>query len=130
MRPSRLLASLPVLYALAGCAAPVPAQPRTVVFFTADSAGLDNAARTVIRKAALDAEAAPAATVHVLGFAAPDSGSAAYNRALAQARAQAVADGLVAAGVPAAHVVIQSRGMVPYAAMPTEARRVEIQVGG
>jgi outer membrane protein OmpA-like peptidoglycan-associated protein len=65
----------------------------------------------------------------VLGFAAPDTGTAAFNRALAQARAQNVADGLVAADVEQGRVRIKSRGAVPFEQMPTESRRVDIVVG-
>jgi len=66
----------------------------------------------------------------VLGFAAPDTGSAAFNRTLSQARAQNVLDALVTAGVPAARVRMGARATVPFEQMPTEARRVEIVFGG
>ena len=129
---SRRILVLLGLAALAACTTgPIMLQqPRAVVFFTADSAGLDAPARTVIANAAARANDSPGATVRVLGFAAPDTGTAAFNRILAQARAQAVADGLVADGVPQRLVLIQSRGAVPYEQMPTESRRVEILVGG
>jgi outer membrane protein OmpA-like peptidoglycan-associated protein len=104
------------------------AQP-TVVFFTADSAALDEPARAIIRKVAEAARANPSAPVQVRGFAAPDTGSPAFNSILSRARAQNVADGLVAAGVPQRRVRIESRGAVPFEMMPTEARRVEIVIG-
>lgn len=118
--------------ALAGCMqnASSPDAPRGVVFFTADSAALDDAALGAIRESAALARANPSTIVHVRGFAAPDTGTAAFNRTLAQARAQAVADNLAAAGVPANRIRIESRGAVPFEMMPTESRRVEIVIGG
>ena len=101
-----------------------------VVFFTADSAALDEGAQANIGQAAETARANPSAPVRVRGFAAPDSGTAAFNRTLSRARAQNVADGLVQAGVASSRVRIESRGGVPFEMMPTEARRVEIVVGG
>ncbi len=100
-----------------------------VVFFTADSAALDDAARAVVLQEAELARASPSSPVRVLGFAAPDTGTPAFNRVLAEARAQNVADGLVAAGVAQSRVRIQSRGAVPFEMMPTESRRVEIIIG-
>lgn len=130
----RLFLVAPFLAGLAACtqAPPAPAAAdasHAVVFFTADSAALDENARRVIQQASEVARSNPAAPVRVLGFAAPDTGTAAFNRALAQARAQNVADGLVAAGVARERVRIQPRGAVPFEQMPTEARRVEIAVG-
>jgi outer membrane protein OmpA-like peptidoglycan-associated protein len=99
---------------------------RLVIFFTADSAALDDPARSVIQKAAEVARSHPLAPVQVLGFAAPDTGTPAYNHTLAQARAQNVADALVTAGVAKDRVRIRSRGAVPFEMMPIESRRVEI----
>jgi outer membrane protein OmpA-like peptidoglycan-associated protein len=129
----RLLLAAPILAGLAACTS-LPATtatdaPRAVVFFTGDSAALDENAQQVIRRAAEMARSDPSAHVRVLGFAAPDTGTPAFNHVLAQARAQNVADGLVAAGVAPEHVRIQSRGAVPFEQMPTESRRVEIAVG-
>jgi outer membrane protein OmpA-like peptidoglycan-associated protein len=128
----RLLLVVPLLAGLAACVAPpAPAggpQP-VVVFFTADSALLDAGARAVVARAAQTARANPSAPVRVLGFAAPDTGTAAFNRTLAQARAQNVADGLLAAGVPRDRVRVESRGAVPFEMMPTESRRVDILIG-
>ena len=140
MRRHLLLLAAPLLAGLAAaCTTGGPAAlagaaggpPRYVVFFTEDSAALDPAARDVIgQAAAAAARVNPTAPVRVLGFAAPDAGSPAFNRSLAQTRAQNVADGLVAAGVPQGRVRIESRGAVPYEMMPTESRRVEIAIGG
>ena len=68
--------------------------------------------------------------MQVRGFAAPDAGTAEFNKVLAQARAQNVADALVTAGVPKSRIQITSRGAVSFSLMPTESRRVEIVVGG
>ena len=121
-----LAALLPVL---ASCASTPPADaPRAVVFFNQDSAALDDAAQSTIRQAAATSRAT-AAPVRVLGFAGSAAGSPAFNRDLAQTRAQAVMDGLVAAGVPASRVSMGERAAVPFEQMPTEARRVEIVFG-
>jgi outer membrane protein OmpA-like peptidoglycan-associated protein len=123
----RLLLLAPILAGVLAC---TPGGPRRmVVFFTADSAALDDGAMAVIRQAADAARSAPLESVRVLGFAAPDTGTAAYNRTLAEARARNVADGLVAAGVEQNRVRIESRGAVPFDMMPAESRRVEIAIG-
>lgn len=124
------LVALPLL-ALAACqqpAAPGPA-PVTVVFFNEDSAALDPAARGVVAQAASLAKERPGAPVRVRGFAAPDSGTVAFNRALSAARAQHVADHLAEAGVDRGRIRIEPRGPVPFESYPTEARRVEIAIG-
>ncbi len=38
-------------------------------------------------------------------------------------------EALVAAGVPAGRVGVEARGQMPFAQVPTESRRVEIQIG-
>lgn len=130
----RFLLAASLLSGLAACTTgPMPvgsggAEP-AVVFFTADSALLDEPARAIIRQVAETARANPSAPVRVRGFAAPDTGSPAFNSTLARARAQNVADGLVAAGVPQGRVRVESRGAIPFEMMPTESRRVEIVVG-
>lgn len=119
------------LLTIAGCAQTVPvATTRTVVvFFTADSAALDQAAQSAVTEAATFAQQHPNAAVHVRGFATPDAGSTAFNRSLANTRAQGVADALVQAGVPRARLSMENRGGVAYDLMPTESRRVEIVIG-
>ena len=111
--------------ALVSCAEP----QRMVVLFNPNSAALDDAARGIVRDASAVAQAKPSTTVWVLGFAPPETGTAESNKALAQARAQSVADGLVAAGVPQARIRIEPWGAIPYGLTPTESRRVEIVVG-
>jgi outer membrane protein OmpA-like peptidoglycan-associated protein len=130
----RLLLSAPLLFGLAACETGTrgtSAAPQTFpIFFSEDSARLGENAQAIVASAANAARANPQAPVAVHGFAAPDSGSAQFNRALSEARAQAVADGLVAAGVPRSRIRMEPRGAVPFELLPTESRRVEIQVGG
>ena len=119
------------LLTIAGCAqTPPAATTRTVVvFFTADSAALDQAAQSAVTEAASFAQQHPTTPVHVRGFATPDAGSPAFNRSLANTRAQGVANALVQAGVPRARLSMENRGAVAYDLMPTESRRVEIVIG-
>lgn len=135
MRRRLMLAAL-FAPGLAACEGAAPnggagqAQGRSFnLFFTADSAALDEAARQVVASAAALAMANPTDSVRVLGFAAPDAGSAPFNRSLALARAQAVQDALAEAGVPRARIRVESRGATPFEMFPTESRRVEIRFG-
>ena len=128
MRRHLLLAALPLL--LAACQTTPAAPPsRTVVFFNADSAALDENAQEIIRQAADLGKGRPGDTVRVRGFAAPDTGSKAFNKDLAQTRAQHVADHLAASGIPQSRIKIESRGAVPFESFPTESRRVDIVIG-
>ncbi|MCK8783261.1 OmpA family protein [Roseomonas sp. NAR14] len=124
-------AAAAVAASLAGCAAqPAPAgqTPLPVVFFTEDSAALNDAALGVIREAAASAAANPQSAVYVLGFADPDGGRA-FNRALSEARAQNVANQLRQEGVAPARIRVRARGPVPFEMFPLESRRVEIRIG-
>jgi outer membrane protein OmpA-like peptidoglycan-associated protein len=126
MRRRHLLAAAPA--ALAAACAPQPAMPTVSVFFTADSSTLDTEAQAVVRASAAQMRTTTGPIV-VVGFAGP-AGGAAYNRALSEARAQHVADLLISNGVARDRVRIVARGPVPFEAVPTESRRVEIRVGG
>ena len=134
-RRSLLAACLivPSLSLIAGCAQTssqtAPTTSTVVVFFTADSAALDPSAQAAIQQAAATAKQRPNASVRVRGFAAPDAGSAAFNRSLSQTRAEGVVDALVNAGVRRSQISTETRGAVPFELMPTESRRVEIVVG-
>jgi flagellar motor protein MotB len=128
MRRRLALAALPLL-ALAACQVPPGPAPRTVVFFNADSAALDENAMLIVAQAAEQAKARPGASVQVRGFAAPDTGTAAFNRNLAALRAEHVADHLVASGVVRSRIRLEPRGAVPFESFPTESRRVEILIG-
>lgn len=121
-----LLATLLTLPLLAACtAAPTPTPPR-IVFFTADSAQLDGPAQAVVREVAAEIRSGGGSAV-VRGFTGP-AGSTEYNQSLSNTRALAVRDDLVAAGLPAERIVVQPRGPVPFEAVATESRRVEILV--
>lgn len=105
-------------------------RPLPVVFFTDDSAAMGPEARAVVAEAAERARARSSAPVVVRGFTAPERpASAAFSRALAEARAENVADALVAGGVARERVRVQPRGPVPFEMMPVESRRVEIHIG-
>ncbi|MBR0680310.1 OmpA family protein [Roseomonas eburnea] len=125
MRRRHLFPALPAVLA-AACTAPAT-PPVIAVFFTEDSAQLDTEAQEVVRRTAAVARGGTG-PVQVLGFAGP-AGAVAYNRALSEARAQHVADLLVSNGVARDRIRIVPRGPVPFEAVPTESRRVEIRIG-
>ena len=136
-RSALAAASLPLFAALAACRsrsggeARARQRPLPVVFFTDDSAAMGPEARAVVAEAAERARARPGVPVAVRGFTAPDGvASPAFGRALAEARAQNVADALVANGVPRDRVRVEPRGPVPFEMVPVEARRVEVHIGG
>ena len=117
----------PATSEVAVAAASPPPAPTTIVFFTADSAALDDNARQIVAQAAAVAQARPGQSVRVRGFAAPDKApNRSFGKALANARAQHVADHLVELGVDRGRIRIESRGTVPFESFATEARRVEI----
>jgi outer membrane protein OmpA-like peptidoglycan-associated protein len=126
MRRRHLLAAAPAV--LAAACAPQAAMQTATVFFTADSATLDPEAQGTVRLAAQAARSTTGPIV-VVGFAGP-AGGLAYNRALSEARAQHVADLLVSNGVARDRIRIVPRGPVPFEAVATESRRVEIRAGG
>jgi outer membrane protein OmpA-like peptidoglycan-associated protein len=125
----RSFLSLPLCLSLVPCACTSTEPPRRVVFFSPNSAAVDDPARTIIQEASAAAKANPSARVLVLGFASPETGTVESNKALAQARAQTVADGLVAAGVPQARIHVEPWGAIAYGLTPMESRRVEIVIG-
>ena len=61
---------------------------------------------------------------------ADGKGSAARNRTIAQERAQAVRDALVAAGVARERIMLKRPDSVTGSGSDAEARRVEIVAGG
>lgn len=99
-----------------------------VVFFTADSAQIDEAANKVIQDASVAAGRAAGTAVVVAGYADP-AGGVAYNRALSEARAQNVAEALRAAGVAPSRISVRPRGPVAAQGLANESRRVEIRIG-
>ncbi len=131
----RLLLTAPLLLALGACAnlegmlgtAPARTFP---VFFAEDSAAMGDNARGIVAMAVDAAKANPQAKVTVRGFASDATGTVAFNRVLSEARARTVADALVVGGIPSSRIGIEPRGAVSGSMFPTEARRVEIQIGG
>jgi outer membrane protein OmpA-like peptidoglycan-associated protein len=122
--------ALALLPLMAGCAmfeGPLSEQPPRIVFFTEDSAALDEPAVGVVANAARLANRYPSASVEVLGYAGPVGGQQ-YNVALSQARAKTVEDALLARGVAASRITVRGRGPVAYELAPIESRRVEIRV--
>lgn len=112
----------------AGCVRqPVDAPPKSVVFFTNDSVGIDGPAQRSIDEFAKDAMSAPTRRVLVEGYADPSSSpSPASNRQLSLARAQVVADALVARGVDRSRITLRPRS--PGNTDPgVESRRVELE---
>lgn len=115
---------------------PVMAIPDTKtynVYFPFDSARINAAAQQVIAAAAQYAKSAPAPKVAVVGHT-DTSGSAAYNVLLSKHRANAVASGLKAEGIPASAISVTWKGENDLA-VPTrngvanaENRRTSIEV--
>ena len=126
----RILVTGLSLLALSSCAmlgsGPVTNPPYTV-FFTERSAVLEADASAVVARAAAASKAAPGEGVTVLGWTDSD-GSPQADVVLSKARAQRVADALVADGVPAARIARQGRGQT-HDDPGVESRRVDIQVG-
>ncbi len=102
----------------------VNAPPRSVVFFTANSADLDDGANEAIDQVARDAAANPARTVVVEGYAT-SIGTPATNQTLSMLRAQIVADALATRGVSRQRIVVRPRGATD-ADPAFESRRVEV----
>jgi peptidoglycan-associated lipoprotein len=98
--------------------APVPTAPSTpaaaftdlaIVHFALDSYSLDDAARAILDKNAKLMRDNPGWTVTVAGHC-DERGTAEYNQALGEKRANAVRDYLVGAGVPDSRVKTVSYG--------------------
>lgn len=99
---------------------------RYQVSFASGGAELDADARVVIGEAARAARLERPAQIDVTGFA-DSSGSPDLNRQLSERRAQAVADALVGAGVPAGSVEVQGLGATSTTMEPAS-RRVDIVI--
>lgn len=121
-RRSLTLLALMGLAACGGLDAPPATEPARVVFFQGDSATLDAPARAVVQAAA---EAARRMPVTILAYGGPQGGS--FNRTLATARANHVAELLRQAGVPAERITVATRPPAPAEMAPVELRRVEIR---
>ncbi len=127
------------LLLLGACAifgAATPVGQTYFVFFTANSAQLDQPALNVIAAAAAAATRQPDMEVRVGGFTDP-VGSAQANLDLSKLRAQVVADQLVKDGLPVSRIARVSRpapsgnasSIGPDSAAEQEARRVDITIG-
>lgn len=116
----------------APAAAPAPAPERTyLVFFDWDSAALTARARAIVRTAAENVSRVQVTRIEVNGYT-DTSGTPAYNRALSERRAHAVASELVRDGVAADSITIRGFGQT-HPLVPTgpgvrepQNRRVEI----
>ena len=95
--------------AAAPAARPAPAMPSFTVMFGFNSSQIDADANRVLKAAVAAHKSSNAKAVADSGNA-DRSGDPAYNAKLSQKRAQAVADALIAAGVPRAQVSVQSFG--------------------
>jgi outer membrane protein OmpA-like peptidoglycan-associated protein len=127
----RLILLAPIALAMVGCATPdleAQNEPPVVIFFTGDSAALEDSGVALVRAAAATAARYPNASVRVLGFADPEGGRR-FNQALSRARAEHVANHLIESGVAANRIRTVARGPVPFEFMEMESRRVEIRFG-
>lgn len=97
-----------------------------VVFFEDGSATLGDEANAAMDDAAALARRYPDVRLQVAGYADPE-GSSAANKALSRARAEAVANGLIARGVAADRITVVGRGQTGVTFSPLEARRVEVR---
>ena len=102
--------------------------PGYLVFFTERSSALEPSAADVVARAASAARAQPSSPVVVLGWTDSD-GSKQADIELSRARAQRVADALVADGVAAGRITRHGRGQTGTDP-GVESRRVEIRIGG
>ena len=106
---------------------------RFLVYFDTDQATLGPGATQVVTEAAQAYQQTGAAQIEVIGYT-DTTGSAEYNLALSQRRAETVADELIRQGVPATDIATIGRGeedlLVPTADGVNEPanRRVEIIV--
>ncbi len=119
---------LVLLLAIGACVEPPPANQRLVVYYQEWSAALDTSARQIVKSAATWANSNPTRPVIVTGYADP-VGSQQANVDLSYARAQRVADELIADGVAARRVTVTARGSVGFALDSQESRRVTISLG-
>ncbi len=118
-----------LLLLVAACTASVSPPQRVVVYFKEWSAAIDPPAASAISTAAQWAKDHPSAAIKVAGYADP-TGSAVANDYLSRARAQVVADQLVADGVDQGRISVAAHGSVDFTLTSQESRRVEIGIGG
>ena len=128
MRRRFLAAALPLL-ALAACQTPgqAPAM-RTVVYFTADSAALDENASALVEEVAERAKADPVPAGPGARLRGAGAGTVAFNRTWPR-RGPSMSPITWPNRVDRRRIRIESRGAVPFEMMATESRRVEIVLG-
>ncbi len=103
------------------------------ILFAVDSATLRSDLRMDLRTIAANLQRYPDSLIRVVGHT-DNTGSAAYNQALSERRADAVAAELIGAGVSGRRVIAEGRGFSqPIASNATESgraqnRRVEITI--
>jgi len=127
----RLLLLAPLALGAAGCESvnqSASTVPPVIVFFTGDSAALEEPALALVRGAAATAARNPGASVRVLGFAGPTGGRP-FNVALSRARAEQISTHLTESGVAASRIRVVARGPVEFEFAELESRRVEIRFG-
>ncbi len=121
-----LLIALPLL--MASCALLEPSGRRFAVFFSNESAVLDDGARQVLAGAADYARAHPDRAITVEGFADPTTPGT-DTGLLISTRVAEVAKGLVANGVVQSQINRESGGTPKPALNRQESRRVVVTVG-
>ena len=127
LRQSVVMGAL--LLGAVGCARPpVDAPPKSVVFFTNRSAVLDDGAIGPLDEFTKDALSHPRLPVLVEGYSDPTN-TPQQNRALSQARAEAVANALAARGVDRSRITLRPRAPTPGTDPGIEGRRVELELG-
>jgi outer membrane protein OmpA-like peptidoglycan-associated protein len=116
------------LLTLGACAMPGPPDHSFAVFFTNDSAALDVPAQAVVLRAATASKQFPFLPVTVAGYA-DRYGTPSATAGLSKARADAVAELLIADGIPAERIT-RTAAAAPANSQPgVESRRVEIDIG-
>jgi len=105
--------------------APLPGGALASLRFAKGSAVLEAPAKAALAQLAATLKTSPASRVAVSGYVDAD-GSAAANATLAKARAVAVRDALVSAGVPAGRIEMRPPADIVGGADPEQARRVDI----
>ncbi|MDQ7990056.1 MAG: OmpA family protein [Candidatus Dactylopiibacterium sp.] len=97
------------------------------IYFETGSAKVPGEAGGAIQTVKEDAAEAPRKTVLISGFHDP-SGDPGRNIELARARAEAVRDALIRAGVPEDRIVLRKPEVIPGTEDLQEARRVDIRL--
>lgn len=131
--PAAGSAASPAASAPAGAAGSSGAQAAggagNAVFFETNRAKVDATGQARLREIAAAMKAQPSAQAKVHGYV-DSTGSAKRNSELAKQRAEAVRDGLVAAGVPAARITLEKPASIVGGDSAAQARRVDVVLAG